>query len=76
MENLFTYNSFLSFGLGARHLSVWKSKTGNFYYQNGTPQNTGKKYRAYISEKEENEIRNLINRDADNADYIEYVILK
>ena len=74
MENLFEFNSILSFGSGSKHYSIYKrGKYG--YIKTGTPQTPSKSLRFLITPKLETEISSL-ESCFENADYIEKVLLR
>ena len=78
MENseiIFCYNSSLSFGLGADHLSVSKTANGSFFIQNGTPMHKGKPRYIHLSSTQEAELRALNPYEGEDLAIAKYTIL-
>lgn len=66
-EVIYSYNTRLSFGLGANHVSI-RSMAGKYRIYNGTPQNIGNGKIIQLDPEEVLEIKGLKQNDPEIAD--------
>jgi hypothetical protein len=74
-EKIFQYSSRMAFGPCATYFAIEK-RGKNYYRIDGTPQNPSKAIKIDISEKEIEQIKSLVNKDCDDANYIKHVMLR